>query len=163
MDNESKFVFKKFFQYTRDGKVQSVEIRDEVIQYLQISLDYFEKDYRNHRPLIVRVIRTLIQPGLDLFTAMKLVEKVYADRYFQDDLGKPLLKSTCSCGQPVLIEHNARTSRADGKRIFYPDEPDNGWCVFRCKVCHRPINETVPGAEYVVKDPASQKTHDQTN
>ena len=59
-----------------------------------------------------------------------------------------IIESACSCGQPVLIEHNARSCRADKKRIFYPDQPDHGLCAFRCKRCRQPVSETVPGAEY---------------
>ncbi len=61
---------------------------------------------------------------------------------------RKLRKSRCSCGQAVLIEYDARTCRADGKRIFYPDIEDAGWCAFRCKQCHQPVNESVPGAEF---------------
>lgn len=68
------------------------------------------------------------------------------------DIGekRTLRESACSCGQPVLIEYNAHSCRADKKRIFYPDQDDAGWCVFRCKRCHQPVSETVPGAEYGV-------------
>jgi hypothetical protein len=58
------------------------------------------------------------------------------------------IEAACQCGQRVAIEHDAnkdgarRTCRADGKRIFYPDEKDDGWCVFRCKGCGLPIDET---------------------
>ena len=63
---------------------------------------------------------------------------------------RTLRKSACSCGQPVLIEYDAHSCRADKKRIFYPDQDDAGWCAFRCKRCHQPVSETVPGAEYGV-------------
>jgi hypothetical protein len=54
----------------------------------------------------------------------------------------------CKCGQPVLIEFNARySSRRDRKRVFYADSPDN-LCVFRCRSCHEPVSDSVPGAEY---------------
>jgi hypothetical protein len=60
------------------------------------------------------------------------------------------IRSACKCGQSVLIEHSAgrRTCREDGKRIFYPDQEDEGWCAFRCKSCREPVSETVPGAEF---------------
>lgn len=61
---------------------------------------------------------------------------------------RTLRKSRCRCGQPVLIEYNAHSCRADKKRVFYPDQKDTGWCAFRCKKCHNPVSETVPGAEY---------------
>lgn len=61
---------------------------------------------------------------------------------------KNIEKSTCSCGQPMLIERNANSCRADKKRVFYPDQEDTGFCVFRCKSCHQPVSESVPGAEY---------------
>ena len=61
-----------------------------------------------------------------------------------------ITESRCKCGQPVLIEFpfaSRTTRRADGKRIFYPDEPDGGWCAFRCKSCGEPVPQSVPGAE----------------
>lgn len=57
--------------------------------------------------------------------------------------------ASCKCGQPVLIEFNARYgNRRDRKRVFYADSPDN-LCVFRCRSCHEPVSDSVPGAEYV--------------
>jgi len=59
-----------------------------------------------------------------------------------------VIASKCACGQDVLIDQNAnqdgvrRTCRVDGKRIFYPDQPDDGACIFRCKRCGKPIDET---------------------
>lgn len=59
-----------------------------------------------------------------------------------------VIEAQCNCGQKVLIDQDAnnggerRTCRADGKRIFYPDEIDNGACVFRCKSCREPIDKT---------------------
>ena len=59
------------------------------------------------------------------------------------------VKTACSCGQEMIIEHDAgRTCRADGKRIFYSHDDDSGMCAFRCRNCRMPVNETVPGAEY---------------
>lgn len=68
-----------------------------------------------------------------------------------------ITKSRCACGQPVLIEHDAnrggvrRTCRADGKRVFYPNQPDEGWCVFRCERCSEPIDSTCPDAAYAAR------------
>lgn len=59
-----------------------------------------------------------------------------------------LKKSKCSCGQPVLIQLSGATGRRDGKRVFYTDEVNEGWDAFRCKSCHKPVHESVPGAEY---------------
>ena len=56
--------------------------------------------------------------------------------------------ATCACGQSVLIEVNAKHSnRRDRKRVFYADSPDN-LSAFRCRGCHEPVSECVPGAEY---------------
>jgi hypothetical protein len=58
-------------------------------------------------------------------------------------------KSKCSCGQPVLIEFDSKqTCRRDKLRIFYPDQPDTGWCVFRCKGCGEPIGDNCKDAAY---------------
>ena len=61
-----------------------------------------------------------------------------------------LFGSACTCGQKFLIEKKTGQSafRADGKRIFYPGEENAGLCAFRCRSCHEPVHETVPGAEY---------------
>jgi len=61
---------------------------------------------------------------------------------------RTLKKSSCSCGQPVLIEYDSTPCRTDGKRIFYPDSDDTGRCAFRCKQCKEPVHITVPGAEW---------------
>ena len=54
----------------------------------------------------------------------------------------------CKCGQPVLIEFNAQfSSRRDRKRVFYAHSPDN-LNAFRCRGCHEPVSECVPGAGY---------------
>lgn len=57
------------------------------------------------------------------------------------------IHATCKCGQVFLIERTLRTCRADGKRVFYSDDEDN-WCAFRCRKCHSPVHESVPGAEF---------------
>jgi len=56
----------------------------------------------------------------------------------------------CSvCGTPYIVERNGKpTCRADGKRIYRADEPDEGWCSFRCSECHTEIAKCVTGAEY---------------
>jgi hypothetical protein len=59
-----------------------------------------------------------------------------------------IVESKCRCGQPVLISLEGNPSRRDGKRVFYPDEPDTGWSAFRCKKCKEPVSKSVPGAEY---------------
>lgn len=60
-----------------------------------------------------------------------------------------ITESACTCGQKVLIEHDAeQTCRRDGKRVFYSRDEDTGRCAFRCRACRQPVNETVPGAEY---------------
>jgi hypothetical protein len=58
------------------------------------------------------------------------------------------VQAACKCGQSFLIEKTLRTCRADGKRIFYSDQDDAGLCAFRCRACHSPVHESVPGAEY---------------
>lgn len=70
-------------------------------------------------------------------------------------LKKSPIQSKCKCGQAFLIEENARTCRADGKRIFYPGVEDDGWCAFRCRNCSEVVSESVPGAEY--GEPVPQK------
>jgi len=69
-----------------------------------------------------------------------------------------VVKTECSCGEPILIEINAKqTCRIDGKRPFYPDQglPDgcspneynvNGICVFRCRKCGKVIDDECPEA-----------------
>lgn len=69
---------------------------------------------------------------------------------------RKLGKSKCICGQPVLIQLHGNSGRRDGKRVFYPDEPDTGRDAFRCKTCLRPVAESVPGAEH--ETPANQNT-----
>lgn len=59
-----------------------------------------------------------------------------------------IMKSACTCGESFLIEYNTRSCRADGKRIFYPDREDAGWCAFRCRKCHQVVSDSVPGAQH---------------
>lgn len=59
-----------------------------------------------------------------------------------------IIESKCRCGQDVLISLSGNSGRKDGKRIFYPDEPDEGWTALRCKSCLSLVSESVPGAEY---------------
>jgi len=69
----------------------------------------------------------------------------------QGGLIDPVVKTACSCGQEMLIEHGAeRTWRADGKRVFYSHDDDSGLCAFRCRNCRMQVSETVPGADYEV-------------
>ncbi|AJF08214.1 hypothetical protein [Geoalkalibacter subterraneus] len=82
----------------------------------------------------------------------QVVEKISEDCFYEVDQHtgrkRKIEKSRCCCGQPVLIEREGNLGRGDGKRVFYPDEPDLGWDAFRCKSCHAPVSESVPGAEY---------------
>lgn len=56
--------------------------------------------------------------------------------------------ATCACGQAVLIEFNAKyAGRRDRKRVFYADSADNV-SAFRCRGCHEPVSDCVPGAQY---------------
>lgn len=66
------------------------------------------------------------------------------------DQAGALFETECKCGQKFLIAKalGRKTARADGKRIFYPEEEDTGLCAFRCRSCHKPVHKTVPGAEY---------------
>ena len=58
-------------------------------------------------------------------------------------------RGTCKCGEVVHVEINCpRTCRTDGKRIFYPEEPNTDWCVFRCRGCGEPIGDTCEAAAY---------------
>lgn len=65
-----------------------------------------------------------------------------------------VVDSQCSCGTLVKIDRDAnnggvrRTCRSDGKRIFYADEKDTGYCIFRCRKCGKPISESCPEAAY---------------
>jgi hypothetical protein len=62
---------------------------------------------------------------------------------------RKILRGKCNCGQVVHVEINSpRTCRTDGKRIFYPDQPNSEWCVFRCRGCGQPIGDTCEAAAY---------------
>ena len=61
---------------------------------------------------------------------------------------RKIRKSRCECGNPVLIEYNTTGFRKDGKRIFYPGRDEDGYHVFRCEKCRRPVDESVRGAEF---------------
>ena len=55
-----------------------------------------------------------------------------------------VIHTECSCGQPVEIRTGAdsRSSfRTDRKQAVYPGE--EGYCIFRCRQCSRPLDETV--------------------
>lgn len=59
--------------------------------------------------------------------------------------------ASCKCGQAMLIEFDAKYSnRHDRKRVFYADSPDN-LNAFRCRGCHEPVSDCVPGANYEVR------------
>jgi len=59
------------------------------------------------------------------------------------------IPTACRCGQAVVVElHSERTCRTDRKRVFYPDEPDKGACVFRCKSCGDVISDTCEHAAF---------------
>lgn len=82
-----------------------------------------------------------------------------------------IIQGTCSCGEPISIELNAKMScRTDGKRPFYPDEnkePEvirnfvyshEGVTVFRCRKCNGWVADTVPEAMLEMsKSPAERK------
>ena len=62
---------------------------------------------------------------------------------------RKIRRGSCNCGQVVHVEINSpRTCRTDGKRIFYPEEPNTEWCVFRCRGCGQPIGDTCEAAAY---------------
>jgi hypothetical protein len=63
---------------------------------------------------------------------------------------KSLIETHCSvCGMPYLIALNDKaTCRADGKRVYRADRPDDGWCDIRCVACKNDVSECVSGAEY---------------
>lgn len=54
------------------------------------------------------------------------------------------LDGACACGTRVVLIQNSHlpTCRSDGVRYIYPNRPDTGWCIFRCKVCKEVISET---------------------
>ena len=56
-------------------------------------------------------------------------------------------ESKCICGKEFIIEHGDDRFRRDGKRV-YPKGELRNLCSFRCEDCMRPVNESVPGAEY---------------
>jgi len=68
----------------------------------------------------------------------------------QKDLLGRIIKSECTCGEVIHIEHDSPdTLRTDGKRIFYPfDEPEMKGCLLTCHYCFQPVMQSVPGAEY---------------
>jgi len=62
---------------------------------------------------------------------------------------RKIRRGLCKCGEVVHVEIDSpRTCRTDGKRIFYPDEPNTEWCVFRCRGCGDPIGDTCEAAAY---------------
>lgn len=58
------------------------------------------------------------------------------EHYDSDELG------ACACGRPVRkIIGSDFTCRRDGVRYARPDDTQ-GWCIFRCDVCHSVIAES---------------------
>lgn len=53
-----------------------------------------------------------------------------------------LIGGECKCGQPVtkVLGSNC-TNWVNGNRFHYPEET-SAWCIFRCKKCGEPIDET---------------------
>lgn len=89
------------------------------------------------------------RPAPDWQVTSFLLDGMFVETDCNSGRKRWLKKSQCSCGQPVLIEFNSSASnRADNKRVFYPDQEDQGGCVFRCKACRQPAHLSVPGAEY---------------
>ena len=63
-------------------------------------------------------------------------------------MSESIIKSQYICGESYLIDLNAGDKfRADGKRVYQQDWYA-GRCAFRCKSCLRPVNESVPGADF---------------
>ena len=63
-----------------------------------------------------------------------------------------LIRSKCVCGKEYWIETNSKHScRRDRKRVFDQElEVKYKGCggAFRCRNCKRPVDESVPGAEF---------------
>jgi hypothetical protein len=82
------------------------------------------------------------------------VLKIYTDNLFVEidcNSGekRTIKKTRCKCGEAVLVQQGGWGGRADGKRVFYPDDdPNTLWGAFRCRKCHEPVAKSVPGAEY---------------
>ena len=52
-----------------------------------------------------------------------------------------MLRGQCRCGQSfVKVLGSDCTTLVNGDRYHYP-ENNTATCVFRCKVCHKPIHE----------------------
>ena len=95
-----------------------------------------------------RVIRTS-QIVRDWQVSMVLSDTIFIETDCNSGTQRWLKKSNCECGEAVLIQRNVdRCLRMDGKRIFYPDNKDDSSCIFRCRTCLKPIDKTVPGAEF---------------
>ena len=53
------------------------------------------------------------------------------------------INAACECGEKLtVLQDGSPTCRADGKRVIYTDDGDDGWCVFRCRRCGRPVHES---------------------
>lgn len=79
-----------------------------------------------------------------------------------------IVTDKCVCGEGISVELDCqrRVSRTDKKRPFYPDQelPEgldptkyskHSISVFRCRGCGEPVDETVPAAQYAIKDSPS--------
>lgn len=61
-----------------------------------------------------------------------------------------MMESKCRCGKTFIVDHNIGDYfRKDGKRVYEKGDNRENVCSFRCSKCHRPVHESVPGAEFV--------------
>lgn len=59
------------------------------------------------------------------------------------------IKTKCICGQPFIVDTKAENRfRADGKRVYTPDDKNPTVDYFRCPKCERCVSESVKHAEY---------------
>ena len=75
----------------------------------------------------------------------------------QSDTRPAVSLSNCSCGVKYVIVRGFTSSRKDNKRVYPVGSDRTDSCWFRCKGCHLPVHESVPGAEFDITDGA----HDQ--
>ncbi len=53
-----------------------------------------------------------------------------------------LINGNCSCGEPVVkVLGSSCTAWKNGDRFHYPEET-SAWCIFSCRKCRKPIDET---------------------
>lgn len=67
------------------------------------------------------------------------------------------VKANCICGEEVIVSYSPKfAGRADGKRVFYPDDRMDGngrkGCIFRCRKCGN-----------VIADTCNEARHERTN